>query len=175
LGKDLKRGTGGLVPQVHRNNSGVSIVELLLIIAIMIVLYAIFVPRYTYLAIRKHEVYSTAHDLAADIAYARRLTLGGGPTGNSGKVYWIKLYKVGAATDTWRIFESNNEAQPIKSVTVLNGVYLKETATSSFYFDIRGATYPYNGGAVEVHDNEKIYQWDVSVVRGTGRVKLIER
>jgi hypothetical protein len=144
-------------------------------IAVMLVIYSMFVPRYTYMAIRKHQVYSTAHDLAADIRYARRLTLGGGTTGNSGKIYWLKIYKVGSATDTWRIFEEGSEASPIKSVTVMTGIYMNETATSSFYFDSRGSTFPYNGGAVEIHDNDNAYQWDVSVVRGTGRVQLIER
>ncbi|MFA6450286.1 MAG: hypothetical protein WCX65_12505 [bacterium] len=159
----------------RQSDSGITIIELVLIIALIVLLYGMFVPRYTHLAIRKHQVYSTAHDLAADIRYARQLTFGGGPTGNSGKTYWLKLYKVGSATDTWRIFESDNEASPIKSVTVLPGVYLNETSTSSFYFDITGVTSPVNGGAVEVHDSDNKYQWDVSVVRGTGRVKLIER
>jgi hypothetical protein len=141
----------------------------------MAVLVAMFVPRYTMLAVRKHQVYSTAHDLAADIDYARRLSIGEGLKGNSGKSYWLKLYKVGSATDTWKIFENGLESEPIKIVTVLTGVYLKDVSTTSFYFDGRGATTPFNGGVFEVHDTNNNYQWDVSVVRGTGRVQLIER
>ncbi len=159
----------------RRQSSGLSIVELILIVALIAILVSMFVPHFSILAIRKHQTYSTAHDLAADLDYARRLALGGGPSGNSGKSYWVKLYKIGSATDTWKVFESDNESSPIKTVTVVDGVYLDEVSTSSFYFDSKGAVSPYNGGAVEVHDNENIYQWDVSVVRGTGRVKLIEK
>ena len=170
---DLKRGECGALPHGRRYIAGFSIIELILILAIVVVLYAMFVPRYTYRAIRKHQVYSTAHDLAADLRYAQELSTRGGLTGNSGKKYVLKLYTVAGVTNTWKIFEDGNEAEPIKSVTVLPGVYLNEPSTDTFFFDSNGTVNPLIGAAVEVHDTENIYQWDVSVVRGTGRVKLI--
>jgi Tfp pilus assembly protein FimT len=160
---------------LHRKNAeGFTIIELILVCIIIVILYGMFVPRYTKEAITKHKVYSTAHDLAADLRYARRLSIGGGTSGNSGKVYWLKLAQIGSATDTWYVFEHGGAATPIKTVTVLDGVELELTdhSTNSFYFDTMGVPHP-NGAAVEVRDTANIYRWHVSVVR-SGRVELIE-
>lgn len=162
------------MPFQRRGDKGFTVVELLLVLVIIVILYRLFIPRYTHLAILKHKVYSSAHDLAADLRYARRLAIGGGTSGNSGKVYWVKLDQVGSSTDTWYVFEHGSAASPIKSVTVLDGVELQlmDNSTNSFYFDAMGVPHP-TDAVVEVRDTKSLYRWHVSVVR-TGRIKLIE-
>ncbi len=162
------------MPGRYKHNSGVTVVELILVVVIVAILAGMFVPRYTKEAALKHEVYSTAHDLAADIRYARTLSLGGGTAGNSGKTYWVKLYKVGSATDTWKVFENGNEASPIKSVTTRDNITLNDNSTSSFYFSSSGTPSPFTGGNIDVKDENSAYRWKVSVVRGTGSVTLTE-
>ena len=97
-----------------RSESGFTVVELLLIIVLIIILYRLLVPRYTHRAILKHEVYSTAHALAADIRYTMKLATSGGISGNTSDEYYLKFYTVGTATDTWRIYQDGSEASPIR-------------------------------------------------------------
>ncbi|HOO56005.1 MAG TPA: prepilin-type N-terminal cleavage/methylation domain-containing protein [bacterium] len=160
----------------HRNNpeSGFTIVELMLVLVLIVILVKMFVPHYDRGAITKHEIYSTAHDLGADLRYARRLSVGGGVAGNTNKVYYLKFYTVGSATDTWRIYEDGDEANPIKSVTVLNGVRLFSTDTPSIYFDSAGSPGAAVGGKIDVFDEDDLYRWSVSVVKNTGKVELHE-
>lgn len=164
-----------------RSQKGFTIIELLLILVLIAILYKIFVPRYTKLAIVKHHVYATAHDLAADLRYARRLAMGGGLNGNTSTsltqepAFWLQMYTAGTATDSWRIFSYyGSSASPVKQVTIDDDVRISSTATDAFYFDYRGGPHPYTGGTILVEDVNSIYRWRVSVVRGTGKIELYE-
>ncbi len=164
-----------------KSQKGFTIVELLLILVLVAILYKMFVPRYTKLAIIKHHVYSTAHDLAADLRYSRRLAMGGGLNGNTATslsqepAFRLELYTVGTATDSWRIYSTyGSSAAPIKTVTIEEGLRLSNTATNAFYFDSRGGPHPYTGGTILVEDVNSLYRWRVSVVRGTGKIELYE-
>ena len=161
---------------VRRN--GFTAVEILLVIVLLAILSLVFVPRFSYDAILKHQVYSTAHDVAADLRYARRLALGTGLEGStsvsigSGEIFWLEVYNSGSATDSWRILDNSNNA--IKEVQAVSGVQIVQNATNSFYFDRDGVPYPAGGDYFIVEDYNGKYRWGISVIRCTGQVKLTE-
>ena len=153
---------------------GFSLLEALLVVVLMSILAGVVVPRFAYDHVTHQKVYATAHNIAADLRYARRLSIGRGVKG-SGDNHWLKLYTVGSATDTWRVFENGGEANYLKTHTVPgNDIRIKGVATDSFYFDYRGNPSPANGGYISVYDRDNRYQWDVSVVANTGRIRLIQ-
>lgn len=157
-----------------RSNRGFSLLEALLVVVLISILAGVVVPRYAYQHVTRQKVYATAHNIAADLRYARRLSIGRGVKG-SGSNHWLRLYTVGTATDTWRVFEDGNEAAYLKAYTVPgNDIRIKGAATDSFYFDYRGIPEPANGGYISVYDNENRFQWNVSVVANTGRIQLIQ-
>ncbi len=160
----------------HRINSpkGFTVVELLLIVIIISIIGGVVVPKYTKSVYRKQEVYATAHAIAADLRYARRLSIGEGLSGNSGKTYWMTFYSSGPSTDSWKIFEYNADSEPIKFNTVLTGITLTNNATATYYFDSKGKPFPEYGGSIDVADSENLYRWRVSVIRGTGRIQLTQ-
>lgn len=169
------------------SQSGITLIEIVLIIVIIAILHKMFVPRYSKDAILKHKVYSTAHDLAADLRYARRLAIGGGLEGNPitdpgdgteyPAKYWFEVYKSAgaAATDSWRVYSySGTPGSPEKSEKILSDLIIEQNATNAIYFDDKGAPYPSGGDYFEVRDTDSRYRWRVSVERGTGFVKLWE-
>lgn len=167
------------------DDNGFTIVELLLAVIIISILTMMFVPRYTKDAILKHKVYATAHDLAADLRYARQLSMGGGLQGNPETAanaaenpvyYWLEIYKsTGAATDSWRIYPMNaGAAGSVKDITILGDIELVESATPAFYFDKNGTPTPGTNAYIEVRDTAGNYRWAVSVARTTGQVVLNE-
>ena len=159
--------------KTQNSKNGFTIIELIVVALIIAILIKLFVPRYTRDAMTKYRVYAAAHNIASDLRYARRLSVGGGESGNSGKYYWFKFYTVGAATDTFRVFEDGSEASYIKSTTIDDGdITITSAATDSFYFDAYGRTYPAGGGTITVEDSGNRYRWDVSVVKNTGRIQM---
>ena len=154
--------------------NGFSILEFMLVVILVSILAAIVVPRFAYENVTRQKVYAVAHNMAADLRYARRLSIGRGQHGG-GSDHWFKLYTVGTATDTFRVFENGDEANPIKEYTVPgNDIVISASATDSFYFDYKGDPVPATGGAISVSDKYGRCQWDVSVIRNTGRVRLIQ-
>lgn len=165
--------------------NGFTIVELLLAVMVISILTMMFVPRYTKDAILKHKVYATAHDLAADLRYARQLSMGGGVQGNPQTTpsaaenpvyYWLEIYKsAGAATDSWRIYPmSSGAGAAVKEINSLEDIELVESATPAFYFDKNGTPTPSTNAYIEVRDTAGKYRWAVSVARTTGQIVLNE-
>jgi len=158
--------------------SGFTTIEFLLVVVLIALLGYIFVPRFSHDAILEKQVYTTAHDLAGDLRYARRLAMGSGLEGStsvtidSGEVFWLIVFKTGTATDSWKIVDSGNNQ--IKSVQAVPGVQITDNATASFYFDRQGVPYPSGGDYIIVEDYNSKYRWAVSLIRGTGQVKLRE-
>jgi Tfp pilus assembly protein FimT len=173
----LKRRQPAGAESGDRRQSGFSFVELILVIILVLILAAMLVPRYSREAITKHKVYASAHDLAADLRYARRLAIGGGLNGQDENPFWLTLSAnpAAGATNTWKIYEDGNSANPVKTVTALEEIefLVVGTATDSFRFDRDGAPTP-DSAAVDVADSGGLYRWRVSVVRSTGRVTLTE-
>ncbi len=160
--------------QCRKSQDGFTAVELLLIMALMAILYYVFVPKYTLDAARKPQTLASAQALAGDLRYTQQLSMNGGPNGNSGKLYCLKFYNSGTATDTWKIFAQDSESAPIKTVTLTPGMNVASVSTDSFYFDTTGLPYPATGGNVVISDPQGTYSWRVSVVKTTGRVMLTE-
>ena len=158
----------------RRSESGFTYVELVLIIVLIIIITSMFVPRYSKQAKLKPEVYATAHALAADFRYTQQLAAGGGLSGNSGEEYWLKFYTTGTATDTWKIYEDGNEAEPIKTVELLSDMRIHSTDTPSMFYFATGTPSLTSGGSVDVYDRYNYYRWRVSIVRKTGKVELTE-
>ncbi|HOC93081.1 MAG TPA: GspH/FimT family pseudopilin [bacterium] len=160
-----------------RLQSGFSFVELILVIILVLILASMLVPRYSRDAITKHKVYASAHDLAADLRYARRLAIGGGQDGQDENPFWLTLSAnpAAGATNTWKIYEDGNPGNPLKTVTALEEIefLVVGAATDSFRFDRDGAPTP-DSAAIDVADSGGLYRWRVSVVRSTGRVTLSE-
>jgi len=159
--------------KINNSKNGFTVVELIVVALVIAILIKLLIPRYTRDAIIKYRVYTTAHAIASDLRYARQLSIGGGPSGNSGKFYWFKFYTVSTSTDTFRVFEDGSEANPIKSTTLGdNDIIISCSATDSFYFATSGAPVPTTGGTVSVQDAGNRYQWNVSVVKNTGRIQM---
>jgi Tfp pilus assembly protein FimT len=159
-----------------RHPSGITAIELIVVVCILAILAKMFVPRFTREELIKWRVGTTAHNIASDVRYARRLALNGGTAGGSGKSYWFRLYKAAsAATDTFKVYENGSEATPIKSTTTpWSDVMIVGISTDSFYFSTSGVPVPINGGGVTISDANNNYQWNVSVVKNTGRVSLTQ-
>ena len=157
-----------------KNNSGYSLLEIMLVVALISILAGIIIPRFTYKQVTCSKVYTVAHNIAGDLRYARRLSIGQGTSGGSGMEYWLKLSTVGTATDTYRILEGGDEANPLKTYTV-NGsdITIIGSSTDSYYFNTRGDPSP-DGGFIIVRDTDNICQWNVSVIRSTGRIQMIQ-
>jgi len=167
------------------SESGITIIEVVLIIVIMAILAKMFVPRYSKDAILMHKVYSTAHDMASDLRYARRLATTGGEQGNPisdpssattiESKFWFEIYKTAgaSATDSWRVYSYHgSQGSPVKTNQVLSDMVIEQPATNAVYFDDRGVPYPSSTSYFDVADTEGKYRWRVSVERGTGYVRL---
>lgn len=165
-------------------NRGYTLVEFLLVILLISIIAGILIPRYAYIHVTKQKVYAVAHDMADDIRYARKLSTGGEPdtavvypvvVPQTPTKYWFKLYTLGTATDTYRIFRMNSEANPIKSTSLYGSdVVVTAAATDSFAFNATGTATPAAGGTISVKDAGNNYQWDITVVGPTGRVYLTQ-
>ncbi|MFH1538638.1 MAG: prepilin-type N-terminal cleavage/methylation domain-containing protein [bacterium] len=171
------RGTAG---------NGFSIIEILVVAAVILILAAAFIPRFTRDAIVQKKVYTAAHNIASDIRYARRLAVGGGTTGNAGLDYYTYFTTAGASTDTVELYETG-AGNPEKSTLVgdddVQLEMLESLLTDSIYFSATGQPYyaPAPGFAstptgftIEVKDSGDRWIWRVSVERNTGRAFLTE-
>ena len=168
------------------NISGYTLIEFLLVVVLISIIAAVVVPRFSYKRILKQKVYVVAHEIAADIRYAQRLSESGNrdvgtalpalpSTWTTQQTYWFKLYASGSATDTFRVFKENSEANYVKTTeTYKSDIKIQSNSTDSFYFNTRGEPYPVIGGVISVSDTDGVYQWDVSIARTTGRVSLIK-
>jgi prepilin-type N-terminal cleavage/methylation domain-containing protein len=168
----MKRGGGGMR---IRTDSGYSLLEFILVVILISIMAAIILPRFAQRSMSRQKVYAVAHNIASDLRAAQKYNIGQGLNGASGKSYWFKLYTVGTATDTFRIFEQNNEANPMRTYTVPGSdIVIKGNATDSYYFNTRGEPRPVNGSSISVSDRDGMYQWNVVVVKTTGRVELVQ-
>jgi prepilin-type N-terminal cleavage/methylation domain-containing protein len=166
----------------RRTQSGFSLIEFLLVVVLISILAAIIVPRFEYGHITQQEVYAVAHTIAKDLRKTRRYAIGQGDYGNQGmtthttvpayKSYGLKIL----SSTSWEIWEFNG-APPSRSLvtqTLRNDEVLVSSAANDFVFDNWGTpTTPGAGGVIEVKDFKDRYQWNVSVIKNTGRVTLV--
>lgn len=152
---------------------GISIIELVILLSVLLVLMYAFVPRFSRDAIVQKKVYTVAHNIAADLRYSRRLSISAGPTGNSGKYYGVTLSTVGTSTDTVLVQDDSVPRNAVKTTTLGDAdvqMWLLSPSTDSVYFSYRGEPNLTNGATFRVRDVGNQFEWYVSVEKTTGRV-----
>jgi len=155
------------------NRGGFTIVEALLVVVLISIIAAIVVPKYSATKVTKQKVYAVAHNIAQDLRYAQKMATGSGPVGGNTTNYWFKLYTAGTSTDTFRVFRQGDEANPLRTTTLFgNDIQILGSSTDSYYFNSRGEPFPNANGYVTVQDAGNNYQWNVSIIKTTGRIVL---
>ena len=172
--RDKKRIAERFAMRLRANNtSGFTIVEALLAVIIVSIIAAIIVPKYSATKVTKQKVYAVAHNIAQDLRYAQKMATGSGPTGGNTTNYWFKFYTAGTATDTFKVFMEGDEANPLRTTTLFgNDIRIFASSTDSYYFNSRGEPYPDSDEYIAVKDAGNNYQWNVSIIRTTGRISL---
>lgn len=168
-----------------RGQSGFTILEFLLVVVLISILAAIIVPRFDRGRITQQEVYVVAHNIAKDLRKTRHYAIGQGEYGTEGRTdlhstdptfnqFIFELSATGAATDTWKVIDPADAGNPVSSFTLPDDtIRISSAATDTYLFDNLGAPSPAAGGVIEVTDFQSRYQWNVSVVKNTGRIMLV--
>lgn len=166
-----------------RTHTGFSLVEFLLVVVLISILAAIIVPRFEYAHISQQEVYAVAHDIAKDLRKTRHYAVGQGEQGSQGQTVHTtsptyKTYGLTILSSTsWELWEYDGVVPVSRSLyteSLRNSEVQVSSATPDFVFDRLGTpATPAAGGFIEVKDSKDRYQWNVSVIKNTGRVVLV--
>lgn len=166
-----------------RTISGFSLIEFLLVVVLISILAAIIVPRFEYSHITQQEVYAVAHTIAKDLRKTRHYAIGQGEHGSQGLTVHstapsYKTYGLTVLSATsWEVWEYDSGVPVSRSLTTetLRNSEIQVTSTTPDYvFNRLGTpTTPAAGGVIEVKDFKDRYQWNVSVIKNTGRVTLV--
>ena len=162
------------------SQTGFSLVEFLLVVVLISILAAIIVPRLDYKHITRQEVYAVAHTVAKDLRKTRRYAIGQGERGTMGLTTHttsptLRTYRLEITSATsWKIVEDNaGVPTDLITQTLRNSEVQVATVGDVFEFNSLGTPVnPVAGGAIQVKDYKDRYQWNVSVIKNTGRVTL---
>jgi prepilin-type N-terminal cleavage/methylation domain-containing protein len=141
-----------------KKNAGFTLVELMVVVAIIAVLIAVAIPGYI-AYIPNYRLRGAAQELQGDIQMAKLQALKNGT---------IVSIRVNVATDFYEMFFDNGvgantgngtrdgDEESIKSVTMLNGIDITGTtfANNAIRFNSRGLPRAFAGGTVTMQ-NEK--------------------
>lgn len=168
---------------IVNNSRGVTVMELLLVLVLIVILTMMFVPGYVSDVILKEKVAGVAHDIAGDLRLARRMAINGGPEGDCRENYWFRLFATGSI-----VFKNSNPASAVHSTEIVGndvrffnpGIAFNNPTPAAiarpsiaYIFSATGSVItPATGGVIVVSDTDNKFQWNVSVVRTTGRIIL---
>lgn len=150
-----------------RKNTGFTLVELLIVVAIMGVIAAVTIPGYMAF-IPNYRLRSAAEELQGDIQFAKIRAI---------KLGVVVSIRVNTATDTYTMFVDNgagantgngtldgDEGAPIKTATMASGIDITGVTftNNAVQFNSRGLPFNWNDGEVSIR-NERGRTTAVSV------------
>lgn len=137
--------------------------ELLVVLAILATMAIIVWPRFSNTILTERKVYTTSHQLAAEMKFTQRLSL------SSNKNYIIRFYP-SSPYKSYKIFRQGDEANPVKEKNFPGDINCRSTATNSFTFTPLG-TASING---EVSIDDGKVKRRIQVRAATGRAEISE-
>jgi len=150
-----------------RKNTGFTLVELLIVLAIMGIIAAVTIPGYMAF-IPNYRLRSAAEELQGDIQFAKIRAI---------KLGVVVSIRVNTATDTYTMFVDNgagantgngaldgDEGAPIKTATMASGIDITGVTftNNAVQFNSRGLPFNWNDGEVSIR-NERGRTTAVSV------------
>lgn len=149
--------------------SGFSVIELVIVLAIIATLAAIAMPRYT-TSLANYRADAAARRVAADFAYARSRAIAGSTSQSVVFTKSINSYQLTGATNPDKpsaAFVVSLAAEPYKAV--IDDINFGGTGATSF--TINGHGYPDKGGFVVVRVGQVTRRVVLSRAHGTTEVQ----